>query len=67
MEISTTEAGCGHSNENIVAGEGVRLGGGVLLGETTLLALENGERRHGYGVSCLRKETEKRLLVLGKE
>lgn len=35
-----------HSDEDLVAGDLVRLGGGALLGDTTFLALEDGEGRH---------------------
>ena len=46
---STYSRGC-HSKEDIVVGELVRLGGGALHGDATLLALENGEGRH---VDCV--------------
>ena len=46
---STYSRGC-HSKEDIVIGELIRLGGGALLGDATLLALENGEGRH---VECV--------------
>ena len=42
---STHSRGC-HSDEDAVAGELVRLGGGALLGDAALLALEDCEGRH---------------------
>lgn len=42
---STYSRGC-HADEDVVAGELVRLGGGALLGDAALLALEDGEGRH---------------------
>lgn len=42
---STYSRGC-HSDEDLVAGEVVRLGGGALFGDAALLALENCEGRH---------------------
>jgi hypothetical protein len=42
----STYSRCCHSDQDVVAGELVRLGGGALLGDAALLALEDGERRH---------------------
>lgn len=42
----STYSRCCHSDEDVVAGELVRLGGGALLGDAALLALEDGEGRH---------------------
>ena len=42
---STYSRGC-HSDEDVVAGELVRLGGGALFGDAALLALEDCEGRH---------------------
>lgn len=42
---STYSRGC-HSDEDVVAGELVRLSGGALLGDAALLALEDCEGRH---------------------
>ena len=45
LTCSTYSRGC-HSDEDVVASELVRLGGGALLGDAALLAFEDGERRH---------------------
>lgn len=42
-----------HSDEDVVASDLVGLGGSALPGDTTLLALEDGERRHGEGDSSI--------------
>lgn len=42
---STYSGGC-NPEEDAVAGELVRFGGGALLGDAALLALEDGEGRH---------------------